>query len=131
MQKDPEVFTADAKFFTNLIFVLVVEEDSSQQLPILLSEFSQRPLHQVRAFVLKQTRLHAGLTTWDFPDPFRKLTKAAIPPKRFLDDMVRNRVNVSPQTLGMLDGSLPEIAQDPQKRLLPDIVGHGWGPEPG
>jgi hypothetical protein len=129
VQKHPQVFAGDVKFLTNLIFIIIIQEDPLKQLAILVPKLTQRPPHQVRPFVLQQTRFSAGLPAGNFTGVGRKLTLAALPAEHLLHYVVRDGVHVRPQAFRVFDHSPAEISENPQKSLLPNVFSDMPGPE--
>jgi hypothetical protein len=129
MQKDPQVLPGDVKLSANLIFVSLIQENPLKHLSILILKFAERPLHQVRPFVLKQAGFSAGLPAGNLTRVFGELTQAAVAAEHLLHHVIGHGIHVSPQALRVFDHAPPEVSQYAQQGLLRDILRQVPGPQ--
>jgi hypothetical protein len=130
MQQDPKVLTRNAELAANVVLILVVNADSSQQFAVFGTKFPQSLPQQMFAFLFEETRFSARLGAGNLRGLLGKLDQSPFAAEPFPNDVVANGEHIRSQPLRMFDFTMPDTLKNTQQGFLPNVFGGARGLRP-
>ncbi len=123
VQKHPQITAVDLKFAADLIFILLVEENSAKQLAIFLAHLIQDPPDQFAAQAAVQLTFRPGARIDNVGRIFGHLRLPGVGTEEFERYVVADGMNETRQARGIVEGLAgTEITDDTQEGLLRRVL---------
>ena len=130
VQKDSKIIAVDLEFAADLVFVLFVEENASEELPVFFVHFPEDAAHQFAALAGGELFHRAGTRIDDIGGVFRHLRLASMRAQKFERDIVADGMNEAGQAGWAIERFAgTEVAENAEEGLLAGVLNEFGGAE--